>query len=368
MIGKSNNLISCRYGTYSFVSLDALKKHRVSPEHDLKACLLILDGLQTKTLLVMTGERVLGTITDGDIRRGLIADSLVDGTIRKISRSDYTHVSETTTAVETIRKLNQKKLELLPIIDSLGSCVGAWVQYQPKISDPSKVQAFILAGGLGERLRPLTDYTPKPLLKVGNTAIIDHTLRYLSQFGIKRSYISVNYLKDKIMDHLGNGSSFNLELEYLHETERLGTAGPLGLLQDDSAEYIIVMNGDLLSFVNYERMLDDHLSSGADFSLVTRTHETLVPYGVVEEREGSLVGFREKPVLRQKINCGIYIFNREVLREAPPTGALDMDFYIKGLLEKSFSGSCFHYDGYWLDIGTPETYARACKDWGSYDS
>jgi len=217
----------------------------------------------------------------------------------------------------------------------------------------------LMAGGLGSRLKPMTDECPKPLLKVGNKPILENILEDFKENGFTRFYISVNYMSDMVEEYFGDGSRWGVEIKYLYEDKKLGTAGAISLIKEKHSEPIFVMNGDLLTKVNFQQMLDFHIEHKADVTMGIREFDFQVPYGVVKRDDYRFVDIIEKPVQKLFINAGIYILNPELLEMMPGNSFYEMPNLLKYFKDQNKDIIVFPVREYWLDIGHIDDYKQA---------
>jgi NDP-sugar pyrophosphorylase family protein len=216
-----------------------------------------------------------------------------------------------------------------------------------------------MLGGLGTRLRPLTNDIPKPMLKVGNTPILETIVEGFKQYGYSHFVFSVNYKKEIIQDYFQNGEAFNVTIEYVEEDKRMGTAGALSLLENRPTEPFFVMNGDLLTQVNFKKLMDFHLEHQSVATMCVREYEYQIPYGVIETSGADLVSIQEKPIHRSFVNAGIYVLSPEVFDFIPENQFYDMPTLFESLIEQGMKSAVFPIHEYWLDIGQIEDYNRA---------
>jgi NDP-sugar pyrophosphorylase family protein len=226
------------------------------------------------------------------------------------------------------------------------------------------VEALIMAGGRGERLRPYTDEVPKPLIEVGGRPIIEHSLDLLRRHGIRHVSISVNYLKERIIEHIGDGSRFGLSVRYVHEDAPMGTAGALARLGPPAHDTLLLMNSDLLTDAGLDRMYRTLRDTGAELVMATKEHQVSIPYAVMELEADSVVGFREKPTMAYPCNAGIYMMKRSVAALVPADRPYNATDLIQDLLDRGARMAAFPLAGYWLDIGKHEDLQRARRDHG----
>ncbi len=225
------------------------------------------------------------------------------------------------------------------------------------------MKAVILAGGKGTRLRPYTTAFPKPLMPVGDKPILEIILRQLKSHGINEVIMAVGHLAELIMTFFGDGSKFGVKIKYSREDEPLGTAGPLSLIKDELTETFLVMNGDILTTLNYSDLIEYHKKSNATATIALNKREVYIDFGVVElDKNSNIVDYIEKPTLHYLVSMGIYVFEPEVLKYIPNNKKFDFPDLVKELISKGEKVKGYVYDGYWLDIGRPEDYEKACNE------
>ncbi len=333
----------------------------VSPSISIQDVLKVIDKEALQLALVVNSENLLlGTVTDGDIRRALINDKSLDTVVSEIMFKDPTTVPVETARDEILEIMDQKGLMSIPLIKN-GKVVGLetlhHVIHKTKYDNP----VFLMAGGFGTRLRPLTDNCPKPLLKVGDKPILETVLLNFIRAGFHNFYISTHYLPKMIRDYFGNGEKWGVSIEYIHESEPLGTGGALGLLPNDLPDLpVIVMNGDVLTKVNLEQLLAFHIDNSANATMCVREYEYQVPFGVIESEGHTIIGMVEKPLQRFHVNAGIYVIGRELIESIQRNEVIDMPTLLEKHLDNRVFMFSFHE--YWLDIGRMDDFNRAQID------
>lgn len=336
------------------------RKVLISESTPIREAIKIIDeGALQIALVVDNNERLLGTITDGDIRRGILKGIALENTAARIMNSNPTVAHTQDSRDEILKLLRQKSLHQLPVLDHEGHLVGLEV-----IEDLVSPQArdnlvVIMAGGLGIRLKQLTSETPKPLLKVGEKPILETILHNFIDQGFRRFYISVNYKSEMIESHFGDGSRWGVKIDYLREDQKLGTAGALGLLPKRPNDPVLVMNGDVLTKVNFQQLLDFHLKHKAEATMCVREYDFQVPYGVVKLNKHRISSIEEKPVQRFFVNAGIYVLQPEVLDLIPNGSPLDMPPLFDRLIALEKETVVFPVREYWVDIGKLSDYEQA---------
>lgn len=332
----------------------------VSPETSILDTMRIIDESALQIAVVVREDRyLLGTVTDGDIRRGILRNIPLDQPISLVMNRDPV-VASTRDSHDEMRSLMRSRgLRHLPVVDSQYRIVDLYL-YDRVLDDQKKDNLVILmAGGLGTRLKPLTDHVPKPLLRVGDKPILETILLELIEHRFVNFYMSVNYKSDQIKEYFQDGSRWNVNIKYIDESKRLGTAGALSLLPEQPNKPMIIMNGDLLTKVNFDQLLNFHEQHGMAATMCVREIEQQIPYGVVNTSDHKLVSIEEKPVHRYFINAGIYVLNPEVLSLIPKDTFFDMPTLFEQLLSQGYEAGVFPVREYWLDIGRLSDYERA---------
>jgi len=318
-------------------------------------------------LVVDDRGRLLATVTDGDIRRAILNDADLNQDLdqllagRPVPYRTPTVASIGTPDTDLLRLLQEKHLRHLPLLDPAG-CVVDLALLSDLVTDrPPRLSAVVMAGGFGQRLRPLTEDVPKPMLLVGDRPLLEHIIAQLSESGIHKVNITTHYRPEKITEHFGDGSTFGVELNYVNEEQPLGTAGALGLMAE-SEEPLLVINGDVLTRIDFRALMTYHHEHQADLTVAVRKYEIKVPYGVIE-CEGAIVSnLREKPLMSFFVNAGVYLLQPGVRRFITNGERLDMTDLIQRLLDAGRKVASFPVLEYWLDIGQLTDYEQAQED------
>jgi dTDP-glucose pyrophosphorylase len=335
----------------------------IGPTLTLRDALQTINDAGCQMALVVDSElRLLGTLSDGDVRRALLRGGTLDTPV-----SEAMHITPTVMRNRDDREtrfglIKRLGLHQLPIVNDRGQVVGLETvddYLQIPIRDESVV---IMAGGLGSRLKELTRDTPKPMLQVGARPILETIVRSFTEQGFRRFYLAVNYKADQIENHFGDGSRFGIEVNYLREKQRMGTAGALSLLPAELEHHVIVTNSDLLTKADFASMVESHLSNGADATMGVRKYEMQVPFGVVQEQDGRISSIFEKPVHQFMVSAGIYVLSPSVLSLVPRDQFFDMPTLFESITEHGLVARSHHIAGYWLDIGQPSDFERANRD------
>ncbi len=320
---------------------------------------VINDGSFQIALVVDNEKRLIGTITDGDIRRGFLAGLNMSSSIETLIFRQPTIAYINDDKQEVLKKALAKKLHQIPIVDDDLRVVGIFEiedLVQPAIKS-NKV--ILMAGGLGTRLRPLTVDTPKPMLHVGSKPILQTIVEQLAFYGFINIIMCVNYKSHIIQEYFKDGADFGVNIEYITETSRMGTAGSLSLLSNIPTEPFFVMNADLLTNVNFEQLLNHHLNTSATATMCVREYDFQVPYGVVNIKNNKIISIEEKPTHKFFVSAGIYMLSPESLRYIPQNAFYDMPTLFESLISDGKNVSSFQIKEHWLDIGRMEEYEKA---------
>jgi dTDP-glucose pyrophosphorylase len=313
-------------------------------------------------VLFVTGSNrvLLGALTDGDIRRGLIDNIQLNEPVLQVTNKKCARIVNGEMSFEYLQQCRQKNIFSLPNLDGQDVIVSIINLREYKTTIP--IDAVIMAGGRGERLLPLTKATPKPMLPVGDKPIIEHNIDSLVKFGVQHIQISVNYLASQISDHFGNGSDKGISIQYIHEDKPLGTIGSLTLAAPFQHEVVLLMNSDLLTNVDFADFYSEFIKSGADMAVATIPHHVDLPYAILDLQDNIVTSLKEKPRYTYFANAGIYLIKTGLL-SAMPRG----EFYnATDLMEKVIAENkkLIHFPilGYWLDIGKHQDYTKAQND------
>ncbi len=335
----------------------------ISPDASVHRAWEVIDQGAIQIALVIDRDcHLVGTVTDGDIRRAVLHGKGLDIPITEVMNANPVTGLLEETNDSWQRTMHRHSLRHLPILDTRG-CVVDLARYSMPLEPERSTPVVIMAGGLGTRLRPLTDNTPKPLIPVGTKPVLETIIENFADQGFINIYLCLNYMGDKIREHFGDGSTLGVNITYLQEDRRLGTAGALSLLPQHPDEPAIVMNGDLLTKVDFVRLLDFHNRQGFIATMAMREHKQQVPYGVLKIGDGYVVQeLVEKPVERYYVNAGIYILNPETLVHVPNQSFYDMPTLFNTLMNKGEKVGGFPLRDYWVDIGRLEDLERASAE------
>jgi len=306
--------------------------------------------------VVDNNQSILGSLTDGDIRRSLVTHADLNLKAGAICNEDYVFEYEKPGFLD-LQAYRKRDIKILPVLDGDKKLVRIVDLDKTKAQLP--LECMIMAGGRGKRLSPLTDTIPKPMLPLGDKPIIEHNIDRLISYGIQKIYISVKYLGDQIKEYFGNGSSRGISIEYIWEDEPLGTAGALSLVEHFDTDHVLLMNSDLFTDVDFEDLYLDLVNQNADMAVASTEYKVDVPYAVFETIEDAVVAFKEKPSYVYHSNAGIYILKKDLIQKIPKNEFYDITDLMENLVNEG--GKLVHnpITGFWIDIGSPVDYKQA---------
>lgn len=338
------------------------KKHVIADDSSIKEALAQLDKLAEDALLFVVNKEgeLIGSITDGDVRRGLIKGVSLDAAVLEVAQKNPKFIRKNETDIQKLIDFRNKKLKVIPILNDQNNQIVDVINFRLKKS-LLPIDTVIMAGGKGMRLRPLTDTVPKPLLVVGEKPIIEHTIDRLAYYGIENIWISVNYLSEQLEDFVRDKPK-DLEIEFVKESFPMGTIGSVTLIDNFKNDNVLICNSDLLTNLDYEVFFLDFLDFEADLSVVSIPYNVEVPYAVLEVENGILADFKEKPTYTYFSNGGIYLMKREILDFIPKNADFSATDLMNKLIEKGLKVRAYPHHGYWLDIGKHDDFQRAQQD------
>jgi len=338
------------------------KKHLITSKTPIKEALQKLDILARDAILfvVDANDKLIGSLTDGDVRRGLLKGITIDGDVGVIIQQNPRFIRKGSRDIHKIIKLRSQNFRILPVIDSADKVITI-INFR-NLRSYLPIDAIIMAGGRGQRLKPLTDITPKPLLKVGDKSIMEHNVDRLALYGIDNFWFSVKYLGNQIVDYFGDGKDKNRSIQYVWEDEPLGTIGSASKIDDFKHEHVLVSNSDILTNLDYEAFYLDFLEKDADFAVLTIPYNVSIPYAVLETSNGHVLDFKEKPTYTYYSNAGIYIFKSALINSIPKGQMFNATDFMEMIIAQG--KTLLHYPivGYWLDIGKPNDFKKANED------
>lgn len=305
-------------------------------------------------------NKMIGTLTDGDIRRNLLLGHQIDEPVSVFMNRNFHYLRRRNFSLDDVKKLNDNNVKMVPVLNERKKIVRVYDLTKHKTILP--LDAVIMAGGEGRRLRPLTEKVPKPLLKVGDKPIIEYNIDHLNRYGIDNIKISIRYLGKQLVRYFGNGHKKNVHITYVRERKPLGTMGALSLIKKFEYDHILMMNSDLLTTINYESFFKDFLEKDVDMAVAAVPYEVKVPYAVLHINNERIISLKEKPDLVYHSNAGIYLIKKGLVERIPKNKFWDVTDFMEDLLQSGGKIAYFPITGYWLDIGKPEDYVQAQKD------
>jgi len=335
----------------------------VNPTVSIRKVLQIIEDGVKQIALVVDEDKLIGTVNDGDIRRAILNGYSLDDSIENIYFRSPTVASISDTKESIIKLATLRKVHQIPLIDDEGKLVGLDILDELIEQKTKSNKVVLMVGGLGTRLRPLTENTPKPMLKVGNKPILQTIVEKFAEYGYANIVMCVNYKSHIIQDYFGDGSSFGVNIEYILEEQRMGTAGALSLLKEKPTEPFFVMNGDLLTNVNFEHLHDFHISNNSMGTMCVREYDFQVPYGVVNIDGSHILSIEEKPTHKFFVSAGIYMLSPDVLEYIPKNEFFDMPTLFEKIISENKNAISFPLREYWLDIGRIEEYKKANEEY-----
>lgn len=343
--------------------MDLNTKHLFNKDLSVRDALISLDQLASDAILFVTDNknRLIGSLTDGDLRRGFIKGLGFENSITDFIQPDPKFILEDEYDQSKIEEYRKRNFKVIPIIGKDHKIVDI-LNFRFK-STLLPVDAVLMAGGEGKRLRPLTNHTPKPLLKVGDKPIIEYNIDRLAKVGIQNIYLSINYLGDQIEDYFGDGSGRELKIDYIREDKPLGTIGSVLLVDKFEHDEIIIMNSDLLTNIDFADFYKTFKEGNADMAVAATSYHVDVPYAVLESDENQKVkSLKEKPRYTYFSNAGIYIIKKKILELIPRDSFFDITDLMEKALEMNRKIVTYPINGYWLDIGKHEDFKKAQED------
>ena len=338
------------------------KKHLIPINTNIKDALNILNDLGLDAILFIVNDdlKLIGSLTDGDVRRGLLRDLTLSDPVDKFIQDNPKYIYQHKYNLKTIIEMRNDNYKIIPVVDKYLR-IKAILNFR---IDKSylPIDVVIMAGGKGSRLKPLTDKTPKPLLKVGDKTILDHNIDRFVAYGVNNFWITLCYHSKKIIDHLGKVKDGGINFNFVEEKSPLGTIGALGSIDDFNNDYILLTNSDLLTNMNYEEFFLDFISRDADMSVVSIPYEVNIPYAVINSKKNKVVTFLEKPKYTYYSNAGIYLIKKSILSRIPKNKFFNSTDLMDVLIKEGKDLISYPISDYWLDIGKPNDFEKAQND------
>lgn len=340
--------------------MNTWEKTLLSSDTSIFQAIKIIDDAALQIALVVDDQRrLLGTVTDGDIRRGILAGLTLDKPVDCIMNRQPRTVSPENSRENALAIIHTTTLQQVPVVDDQGRVIGLESVNSLIRRQHHSNYVILMAGGIGSRLHPLTTDRPKPLLNVGGKPVLETIVDGFIEQGFKHFFIALNYKGNMIKEHFGDGSNKGVCIEYLEEKKQLGTAGALSLFPCKTQQPVVVMNGDILTKIDFSRLLRFHHGCQAQATVCVRNCLFQIPYGVLETDSEYVASIQEKPFLRYVTNAGVYVLEPSVLNRIPQNGFINMTDILQGLLAADEKVAAFPIREYWIDIGRIDDYGRA---------
>lgn len=339
-----------------------IEKQTINHTHSLKEALGKLNQVPDNLTLFVTddNDRLVGALTDGDVRRGLLKGLSLDDSVNNFMFRDFRYITRNNFTLQQVRELKEKRIKLVPMVDEHMRILKLidLIKYRSVLP----LDVIIMAGGRGERLKPLTDNLPKPLLQVGDKPILEHNLQHIASYGVNKVYLCVNYLGYMISDYFGDGSRLDLNIEYVQENQPLGTLGAAALINNIEYDQVLVMNADVLTNIDLEDFFSEFVDQQALMSVASVPYKINMPFAVLETAENRVLAFAEKPEYTFYTNAGIYLIRKELLSRIPANAMYHATDLMQDILDKKEKLTQYSIHGFWMDIGRKEDYQRAQQE------
>jgi dTDP-glucose pyrophosphorylase len=338
------------------------KKHLILSGSSVKDALGALNELAQDAILfvVDVNNKLIGSLTDGDVRRGLLNDFYIESKIDDIIQPSPRFIRKGDYDIQKIIKYREEEYRILPVIDDENIVINV-INFR-LIKSYLPIDAVIMAGGRGQRLQPLTDVTPKPLLKIGEKPIMEYNIDRLALFGIDDFWVSLKYLGEQIQNYFGTGKQKNISIQYVWEIEPLGTIGAVAKINNFKHDYVLVTNSDLLTNIDYESLFLEFVKQDADLAVLTIPFQVAIPYAVLETEKGNVKSLKEKPTYTYHSNGGVYLMKKEIVELIPENNFYNATDLMEDLIRKNKKVIAFPFSGYWLDVGNHDDFQKAQTD------
>ncbi|MFV0226382.1 nucleotidyltransferase family protein [Empedobacter falsenii] len=343
--------------------MNNIEKHTINKYSTVREALIELDKLASDAILFIIDENkfLIGSLTDGDLRRGFIKGLDFNSNLLDFIQTNPSYITEGEDVIDILDEYKKKNYKIIPVLNKKKQIVDI-INFREK-STLIPADAILMAGGEGKRLRPLTENTPKPLLKVGDKPIIEYNIDRLSKVGIKNINLSINYLGEQLETYFGDGSAKKINIKYVREDKPLGTIGSVLLVENFEHDDLIVMNSDLLTNIDFSDFYKMYKKSNADMAVAATSYSVDIPYAVLEVNDSNKVkSLKEKPRYTYYSNAGIYILKKELLKMIPQNTFFDITDLMDKILEMNLNLVTYPINGYWLDIGKHDDFKKAQED------
>ncbi len=338
------------------------KDHLILKGSSIKQALLLLNELSLDAILFLVddNDKLIGSITDGDIRRGLLNDFNLESEVDNIIQSNPRYIRKGIYDINNVIEYRNNNFRVIPVLDDNDVVVNV-INFR-YIKSYLPIDAVIMAGGRGQRLQPFTDSIPKPLLLIGDKPILEHNIDRLANYGIDDFWISVRYLGEQIEQYFGNGHQKNINIKYVWETEPLGTIGAVSKITNFEHDFVLITNSDLLTTIDYENFFLDFIKQEADFAVLTIPYQVNIPYAVLETKERTIKSLKEKPTYTYYSNGGVYLMRKEMLQHIPRDSFFNSTDLMEVLIKMDYKVISYPFSGYWLDVGKHDDFEKAQVD------
>lgn len=341
------------------------EKFIISNSSSLRSVLEKLNKVELNSpVLFIENEKsqVIGSVSDGDIRRGLLGHLNLESSVEECMNTSFKHINEIDPERnKKCKSFKKSKINIVPVLNNDRKLVEIILLNKKRALIPA--EGIIMAGGLGSRLKPLTENKPKPMIEVGGKPIIQYNFERLSKFGVSNIHVALGYMGKQISDHFNDGSDIECKLSYVKETKPLGTIGAVRLIKDINQDYVILMNSDLLTNIDYEDFFNVFKEREADIAVATIPYEVTIPFAVLEMKKDEFIkSFSEKPTYTYQSNGGIYLIKKELLKLVPEVGKFDATDFMTEVIKRGYKIISYAIRGYWLDIGKHEDLKKAKQD------
>ena len=342
--------------------MDNYKDTVLTENMKIKDAIITIEKSHSKIGLVVNKDfKLIATISDGDIRRGILKGLTLDSPITEILHLNFISVGADKSRDEIIEIMKINDINQIPIINEKGKLIGLHLLNEFIGKRDINNIVVIMAGGKGKRLRPFTEICPKPMLKIGEKPILEIIINRFKDHGFKNFYISVNYLKEQVINYFGDGQKLNINIQYIIEKEPLGTAGSLKKLPTSEKNPYLVVNGDVISSFNPSQVLEFHMTNKSDMTICAHNYEHKIPFGVMETKGIKLQKILEKPSYHYLVNAGVYVIDPSLNTFIPEDKFFDMPDLINACSTNKKEINVFPIHEYWLDIGLHENLKEARK-------
>lgn len=339
-----------------------INKYIVKEDATIVEVMRVIENGSAQIALVVKDNKLLGTISDGDIRRNILKNGSLETIAKDLMRKNFKYIIEGENKFNALRKIKKEKINQIPVIDKKNNLIDLILINDLSEFNKKDNTIVIMAGGKGLRLRPFTENCPKPMLKINDKPILEIILEQCIEQGFRKFNISVNYLKSQIIDYFNDGKDWEVSIDYLEEEVPLGTAGSLSLLPQQEHPFIVI-NGDLLTKLNLNRILEFHNENNGDTTLGVRNYSEKFPFGIINVDGIKLESFQEKPTFNHLVNAGLYVINPSILKLIKKGIYKDMPDLIMDAKDQGYCINVCPIHEFWLDIGKPELLKKAHDEW-----